>query len=224
MRRAAVPLALVTLFVLSCAPLTVPSPRAPSAGLTSPPATPIPTDVPASLPIGALPRIASVERDDVRLTVELDRNPLSIGEPTWATATVTNTGTDDLVWFHDGCAVAVGIGGTLDGVSWRRGAAQTSKALAFKHDALSGQEIEDGTINLRFEPERFVGKTRYGCGDIGHGNEAVLRFDPGATAWQVGLLDHGDHPVVHLLTIDSRTAVVTGFVEREWDFDVDGYP
>ena len=268
-----------------------------------------------------------MERDGVRVSIEVDRNPLPAGEPTWVSATVTNIGKDDLIWFHDGCAIAVGVGGSLEDAKWRTGRAQISNAAEFKELALEAAEPEDGSISISFLPERFAGKGSFGCADIGisetirpgrsikersvwtgfggqtlgppptgavklvgsfryywrertgepedvisqvidvslpawvvgtgesiihpgeavdaalleprlhdvlatrklrSGHDAIIRFDPAAVAWQVGVLDYGDLPEVppriHMVGVDARSGALREWIERVWDFDVDGFP
>jgi len=102
------------------------------------------------------------------MTIELERNPMSAGEPTWATATVTNVGADDVAWLHDGCAVAVYLWGPMQGTTWRPGRPQVGIAANYKSAALKQLGIEDGAVVVRFTPERFVKKKgSYGCADIG---------------------------------------------------------
>jgi hypothetical protein len=45
-----------------------------------------------------LPTSATAEQNGVRLTIELERNPLPAGQPTWITKTITNTGRDAVVY------------------------------------------------------------------------------------------------------------------------------
>jgi len=62
--------------------------------------------------------------------------------------------------------------------------------------------------------------------DLRNGNEGVVIFDPKTDAYQVGMLESGNLPVsrVHLVLVDARTGAIVRFVERDWDYDVDGYP
>lgn len=278
----------------------------------------------AEPPAIPLPRSWTVEKNGVRVTVELERNPMPGGELTWATATVTNVGADDVAWLHDGCAVAVYIWGPMEGASWRPGQTQVGVAANYKSAALRQLGVEDGAVVIRFTPERFVNKKgSYGCSDIGitetlepgksiverarwdgvagqllgapptgfveltgsfryfwraamgeppdvttalidvpvpalidsqvppiihpaeaidaalldarlvdvlerrkigHANEPIVRFDPTIGTWQVGLLDHGDQPRAHLVLIEGATGRHLGFIDRPWNFDVDGFP
>jgi hypothetical protein len=97
----------------------------------------------------------------------LERSPLSAGEPTWVSTEVRNVGPDDLVWLHDGCEIAVGVGGTIDGASWRPGRQQAGIGHEFKVWALEtvGASLP---VAVHFTPEPFVGRGgRLSCADIG---------------------------------------------------------
>lgn len=305
--------------------LVRPAPVTPPAAIASPVLTPVPVATPGmTLPDDALPRSATVEKNGVRVTFELERNPMPAGEATWATSTVTNIGDDDVTWFHDGCAVAVNTWGPAVGARWRPGREHVGIAGEYKSFTLDQAGTKDGTVLVAFTPEAFVGrKGTYGCTDIGIGdvlkpgasitekarwsgvagellgppptgavaltasfryywreargepeditselidvpvpvwidgtggailhpaeaidvalldprfiavlesrdfrnaNEPIIRFDSSASVWQVGLLDHGEQPRVHLVLIDGVSGQNVGFLERDWDFDVDGFP
>ena len=65
-----------------------------STPVSAEPSTPAPS-TPASPGRAAPPglvRVAVKERDDVRIEVELQRNPLQAGEPSWVKVRVTNEG------------------------------------------------------------------------------------------------------------------------------------
>ena len=47
-------------------------------------------------------------RDDIRVTVTLQRNPLPAGELSWVKTKVENIGDTNVTWFHGGCATPVG--------------------------------------------------------------------------------------------------------------------
>ena len=89
------------------------------------------------------------------------------GEPTWARVEVLNTGRDDLIWFHDGCAIAVGLRGEMTEARWRPGVPQSVPAAAFKTAALEDQNLQDGTVHINFVPERFIRIGHYACADVG---------------------------------------------------------
>ena len=85
------------------------------------------------------------------------------GEPTWATVTVKNVGVGDVTWFHDGCAIAIGISGAVPG-TWRQGIAQRGQAASFKQRLL---ERMPDDISISFAPESMIRVGRIGCADIG---------------------------------------------------------
>jgi hypothetical protein len=117
-------------------------------------------------PPGRLPRRVVHEADGIRVTIELARNPLRSGVPTWVRSTVTNTGAADLTWSHDGCAIPAGVSGTMIGVGRRIGQ-PLAEAPAYKADTLESAGGA-GPITIDFVPEPFVGLAgSYGCADIG---------------------------------------------------------
>jgi hypothetical protein len=150
----------------------------PSTGAVASTATPTP---PApSLPVLDLPRSARTEENGVRVTITLERNPMPAGVATWVTTKVKNTGRDDMTWFHDGCAISVGVGGELDAARWREGRPQLAPAQAWKGYLLDTREPDAGALNVAFTPERFIGRGSIGCADIGIGD----RVAPGETIEQ----------------------------------------
>jgi hypothetical protein len=267
-------------------------------------------------------RTAVVEQDGVRLRIELERNPMPAGEPTWVTSTVTNTGKDPVVYMP--CGEAVNVGAAIVGPPWRHGQALSNPAMAWKEYLLSHQGLDGDDRSLFFFAEGQTGASS-GCGDIAHvkslapgatfrdrarwdgfafrrlappptaridlvgkfefdrgdllaehppedrhlleahletwieglpdafldpaeavdialteprltellatrdlhnGNEGVALFDPKTGLYQIGMLESGSLPVsrAHLVLVDARTGEIVGFVERDWDYDVDGYP
>lgn len=145
---------------------STPPTATPAAASSSPPPGPSVPEVTPEPLIGDLATTASVERDGVRLTVTLDRNPLVAGQPTWVTTEVRNTGRDDLIWFHDGCAIAVGVWGTVEGATWRLGGGHSAKGADFKLWALDNSGAS-GPVTIYFTPEKYIGYGRIGCPDIG---------------------------------------------------------
>lgn len=308
----------------SSVPASLPS-ASPSGDL-GPALTPVATASP-SLPADALRRSARVDVDGVRVGIVLDRNPMPAGEPTWVTTRVTNTGDDDLIWFHDGCSITVGVLGSILGIRWNLGRAQVDAAKAWKVFLVDGHGANVDPVNIAFTPEQFVGKGTVGCADIGledrirpgqtieqraqwnglayrqlippptarvdlvgsfryywraregqpnaiieqvidvhldawivgtgeafigpwqavdvalldprltailadrhpgQSNSSVLRYVSEIGAYEVGILDTGDEPNtrarVHLSLIDARTGRIVGFVDRDWDYRVEGSP
>jgi hypothetical protein len=133
----------------------------PSATADSTPSATVAPATPATPPAGLETRFRT-ERDGIRVTVQLDRNPLPAGEPTWATVAVTNIGQGILSWTHDGCAIPVAVRGHLPGASWRPGQAQTGPSAEFKERVI--EQMADG-IAISFVPEEMVGVGRIGCAD-----------------------------------------------------------
>lgn len=144
----------------------------PTATTGSPPASPdasagAASPTPRASQSADVVRSASVERDGIRVTMTFDANPLTGGEPTWVTTEVRNVGTDPVIWFHDGCAIAVDVRGQMPDVVWRLGREQSGIAADFKRLALEQQSIDQGVGHIAFTPERFIGRGLDGCDDVG---------------------------------------------------------
>ena len=184
MHRAAASILLAILVVAACSaplPPSFPSDRPASPEPVTGPleaVEPTPTPTP---PADALETVASVEEDGVRVTVELERNPLPAGQQTLATTTVTNTGPDDLIWFHGGCAISVGVYGTVADSQWR--------AVNPRHEGRAGEfqailtedlGLSDPAIPISFVPPEHLGKGPIICTDIGISE----RVAPGASIVQ----------------------------------------
>jgi hypothetical protein len=128
-------------------------------------ASPTPAGVPAG-PV-RLRRSASIMRDGVRLRVELERNPMPAGEPTWIRTTVRNVGKDDLMWSHDGCAISVGVRGEMVDATWRPG--ETVEEFIpgdFKSRTVRWWNGAGPGIGLYFWPARYVGRGEIACADL----------------------------------------------------------
>lgn len=157
------------MILAGCGRAGTPAPSA-SASTIVPPMAPSPSPSPISSPSSALPELpttASAEKDGVRLTATLERNPLPSGEPTWVTTEVRNVGTDDLVWLHGGCRIAAHVGGIIEGAHWRPGREQTGKAAEFKTRALSYHGGAGDEIGIGFTPEPWIGRGPIACSAIG---------------------------------------------------------
>ena len=162
MNRASSSLLLAVLVAACSAPPLPPSLPSASPGSPGPATSPIETIEPTRTPTppaDALGTVASVERDGVRVTVELARNPLPAGEQTAATTTVTNVGNDDLIWFHGGCAIAVSVYGTMADRQWR--------AVDHRHEGRAGEfqailmedlALTDPSIPISIVPPGNLGK------------------------------------------------------------------
>jgi hypothetical protein len=157
---------LAVLLAIACG--TASTPQSPAVGTSSPSASP--TAAPATpepSPSDDLATVATVEEDGILVTIRLDRNPMPADEETWLTTEVRNTGDDDLTWLHDGCATTVIVEGPMQEARWRPGVGQEGVAGEFKRMTISKQNLGEGTVLIRFVPQKFIGKGRYGCLDIG---------------------------------------------------------
>jgi hypothetical protein len=196
----------------SSSPPASPSPGAPSnSGQVSPePSTLVPSATAAPIPSTPpdLARVAVQERDDIRVEIELQRNPLPAGEPSWVKVRVTNEGRTDVTWFHDGCAEPVSVHG-LSRVAWPMGEEQQGQAGKFKTYALGG--------HIAAEPDphgvlSFVAKERLhtgsaGCADVGIVDTIKPGESIGATRWWSGFTDpHRALPVDGPATISGFAA------------------
>jgi hypothetical protein len=156
----------------------------PSASASSTP-TPPPPSVPPDLV-----RVAVKERDDIRVEVELQRNPLPAGEPSWVKVRVTNQGRTDVTWFHGGCAEPVFVQG-VSKVAWSMGEEQQAQAAMFKTYALGGHiaAAPDPHGVLSFVPKSHLNTGPTGCADVG----ITEKIKPGetvrATRWWAGVTD-----------------------------------
>lgn len=160
----------------STSPTPAPTGIDPSIGpapTTDPTATP-------TLPDDDLRRSAKTDKDGVRVSIVLERNPMPVGEPTWVTTRVTNTGTDDLIWFHDGCAITVGVSGKLRDVRWTLGDPLPDPAGAWKPFLTDGHGANVDRVTVYFTPAAHVGRGSIGCADIG----ITDRIPPGRTIEQ----------------------------------------
>jgi hypothetical protein len=144
----------------------------------SAPATPSAETATPTLPVVLIPpdaaAAATVEQVGVRVTIELERNPMPAGEPTWIMTTVTNTGDDGLV--YQPCGEAVPVGGVIADTPWRTGANQPEPAMTWKSYLLGQQGVRSPDRLVLFLPEGSTGSSS-GCGDIGY----VERLAPGGT-------------------------------------------
>jgi hypothetical protein len=155
-------------------PSSVASPASPSPALAESP-SPGPTFTTAPTIPADLPLTASIERDGIRVSVTLERNPMPAGEPTLADMEVKNVGTDDVTWLHDGCAIPVGLHGEM-AAAWRPGTAQSGIADDFKTQTMRDRDA----IVISFAEEQFIGKGSIGCADIG----VQEQIGPGKTRHQ----------------------------------------
>jgi hypothetical protein len=323
-------------FVLSaCVALPVPSSPRPFAASQPPSVRPVldtpllpaetpepATPTPAPTVPAGLPTTAVAELDGVRITIELERNPMPAGQPTGITTTITNTGGDAVVYVPCGEIAYVSAAGV--GPPWRPGRTLPNPAMTWKTYLLDHQGLRSNDRYVLFYAAGQTGASS-GCGDVAHvttlapgrtvherqswdgyafrqlappptavidlvarfefdrgdplaehppedrhrlelhletwiaglpdtfldpaeavdialtdprltallasrdlrnGNEGVARFDSKTGNYQIGMLESGSLPVsrAHLVLVDARSGEIVGFVERDWDYDVDGYP
>jgi hypothetical protein len=113
------------------------------------------------------PISATHELDEIRLTLEVDRDRIAFGERAWATVTVANVGSDDVVWGHGGCPDPAGV------------TVLTTRPLDLgygRHDwpgelgvlksvtVYLPLELEEGAAAAGFTPERWVDQVGlFGC-------------------------------------------------------------
>lgn len=144
----------------------------PTEGPTA--ATEAPTAASATVPSRGptpppdLPRGAVKEVDGIRVSIELQRNPMPAGTPSWVKVSVTNRGQSNVTWLHDGCASLADVGGQ-SAAAWPVGRAQSGQDAKFKAYALGGSIVAEPPpfAQISFVPENFLGKGSYGCADIG---------------------------------------------------------
>ncbi|MBA2718795.1 MAG: hypothetical protein H0U52_06075 [Chloroflexi bacterium] len=178
----------------SASPLRSATPAASPSVLVVPNPTPVPTPTPEpTLPAAALQRSATLERDGIRITMELGRNPLPAGEATWVTTKLTNLGPGPLVWAAD-CQVPLWVFGTMPGTGWRYGGAQAVPDLEFKSWALDRIINPDvAGLQMGFLPEGLrrqgIELGEFGCGDVFQGRRlAAGKSIVGRARWGGGAM------------------------------------
>jgi hypothetical protein len=162
-----------------------PSPTASTSELTpapspTPNATPVSTPGPSEPLVDSLPNSASIERDGVRITLWIGRNPLQAGERTVVQTTVKNTGRDTLRWYVDGCGIDVFTQAELRGATFRPSTITTTPLLRAYSTWFQTEARLDAPIYLNFEPGWLSGMRDYGCADLG----IPRSLKPGASTTQ----------------------------------------
>lgn len=172
-----------------------PSPSStPASAEPSTPAPPTPSPststTPQPTPPSDLARVVVKERDDIRVEVELQRNPLPAGEPSWIKVLVTNAGRTDVTWYHDGCANPVPVYAT-SGVAWPMGEQHAEHLEMFKTYALGGHiaEAPDPHGWLAFVRKEDLHSGSPGCADLGIGETLKPGETVRATRWWSGFTD-----------------------------------
>ena len=184
-----------------------------SALVSAEPSTPAPSKSASPRPTAPpdLERVAVKERDDIRVEIELQRNPLPAGEPSWVKVRVTNEGRTDVTWFHDGCANPVGVWGVTE-VAWPMGEEHAGRAGMFKTYVLGGHISAEpdphGFLEFVWEDDLHSGSP--GCADIGI-SETI---EPGetirATRWWSGFT------ATHWGPPPAGPATIRGFAGYYW--------
>ncbi len=137
---------------------------APSGSLRS---TPAPTPRPSEPAEESLPLKASVERDGVRITINLWGDRIRAGRREVLTTTIKNTGRDTLRWMVDGCGVDVGITAALPEARWRPSTRTVEPLQKAYAQWLRDQVRLEQPIHLRFDPGTLLGQVDVGCADLG---------------------------------------------------------
>jgi hypothetical protein len=117
-------------------------------------------------PVPEGPTSGSVERDGVRLTLEIEQNPLSVHMPAWATVTAENVGADAVVYGVGGCGLYAQVSGRIVG-DWTAGLPQVGPAGAYKAMTLEGEAVTGSpALGVGLVPESLVGLEDAGCADL----------------------------------------------------------
>lgn len=150
----------------------------------------MPTATPVPTPPTDLHRLVTDELDDIRIEIELQRNPLPATETSWVKVTVTNDGKDDVTWFHDGCARLASVSGT-SGIAWPMGKEHGEVAAKFKTYALGGHIAAEPPAHawISFQPEELLDRGAYGCADIGLSDTIKPGRSMTQTLWWSGFTD-----------------------------------
>jgi hypothetical protein len=143
----------------SSAPTATPISAAPT-----PTASPRPSLAagPSEPPRDSLPKRASVERDGVRITVEIGLNPIELEQQNVITTTIKNTGQDTVHW-AGGCAGDVWASAELTGTQWRESTIPIDPLLRGHSDWLQAGAYVDRPITLKFVPGRLIGQGEDHC-------------------------------------------------------------
>ena len=144
------------------------SPEAGSGQISAADPTPEPT-IPARLPTEAVH-----EEHGVRVTIEVERNPMPAGQPTWVSTTITNTGRDAVVYYP--CGEVVDVSGRIAGDPWRTGRELPQPGRSWKTYLLQSMRLEarDRDREVRFLLPGHDGSSS-GCGDVLH----IATLEPG---------------------------------------------
>ncbi len=183
--------------VASSAPTLIPSPvltASPNASPSPTPASPeLPTPAPSKpispgpTPPPDLARVVVKEHDGFRVEVELQRNPMRAGEPSWVNVKVTNEGRTAATWFHDGCADPVYVR-AVSQVAWPMGKKPSDPTEMFRTYALGGSiaAAPDPYGRLAFVPKEQLRPGEAACADLGVSDTIKPGESVRATHWWSG--------------------------------------
>jgi hypothetical protein len=173
--RIAIPLVLMALVAGCTGPAglqsTSPTPATPSPSPTGILASPSASTAAPSTPVATVPpdlgTHAQMERDGVRVSIDVDAVPLRKDGRATVTLTVENRSNNVVRWLADGCRVPVSATIRFVGDSWIGGIDQTGVAAAFKELALQPL-LQNGFAALGAEfDDPMQGQPLQGCSDIG---------------------------------------------------------
>lgn len=214
MSRAAIVMLLATSLV-GCATSEVPAVSSASAPRSVGP-TVVPSNAPTARvapsrtpwPSVVAPAETSTEAlaDDLRLTLEIDQQPLRPGVKIWATMSVTNVGKRTLHYSTDGCEIPIHAWASLTG-PWLQGAAQSGVAAEAKSRTLASGTSHGATS---FVAEHLVGRD-VGCADYA----SPHRLEPGAVITQRSLWQ----PFEDAPMPDVTAEIVAYFPFDRWEGD-----
>lgn len=164
-----------------CVPAPVVAQTGESPSPTSGPASasPGPSASPtAGSPLTHLKRVAVVEQDGIRLRMWLEEDMMDASAPVWIHTAVTNIGKDDLVWYHDGCAISVGVRGEYLERTWQPlEASSTQDFSTLRPRLVEWWPGAHEKITIDPKPAKYADQDVIWCADVGISE----RIAPGRT-------------------------------------------
>jgi hypothetical protein len=141
----------------------------PEASISGPPPpASTPTSAPnASMSSEPLQKSATTLNGGARVTIDLDRNSMPAGVPTWITTTVANLGDEPIFWVSDWDA-AVWVSGPAVGAPWRAGLRQPEPLNTWKAYLLDREGIGGADRVVQFQPKSFVDRGGGACSEVAH--------------------------------------------------------
>jgi hypothetical protein len=132
---------------------------------TSGPASASPT---AGSPLTHLKRAAVVEQDGIRLRMWLEEDLMDASAPVWIHTAVTNIGKDDLIWYHDGCAISVWVRGEYLERTWQPlEASVTQDFSTLRPRLVKWWPGAHERITIDPKPAKYADEDMIWCADIG---------------------------------------------------------